>query len=46
MNDVGNSFRGVGNTIIDYIPNVLGALLLLLIAWIVATIVRAIFTKG
>ncbi|TWT06848.1 hypothetical protein FQV26_03295 [Planococcus sp. CPCC 101016] len=46
MNEVGNSFRGVGNTIIDYIPNVLGALLLLLIAWIVATIVRAIFTKG
>ncbi|MBT2569322.1 mechanosensitive ion channel [Planococcus sp. ISL-110] len=46
MNDVGNSFRGVGNTIIDYIPNVLGALLLLLVAWIVATIVRAIFTKG
>ncbi|ANU09936.1 putative integral inner membrane protein [Planococcus antarcticus DSM 14505] len=46
MNEVGNSFRGVGNTIIDYIPNVLGALLLLLMAWIVATIVRAIFTKG
>lgn len=46
MNDVGNSFRGVGNTIIDYIPNVLGALLLLLVAWVVATIVRAIFTKG
>ncbi|ALS77674.1 mechanosensitive ion channel [Planococcus kocurii] len=46
MNDIGNSFRGVGYTIIDYIPNVLGALLLLLIAWIVATIVRAIFTKG
>ncbi|WP_142827015.1 mechanosensitive ion channel [Planococcus soli] len=46
MNDVGNSFRGAGNTIIDYIPNVLGALLLLLIAWVVATIVRAIFTKG
>lgn len=46
MNEVGNSFRGVGNTIIDYIPNVLGALLLLLIAWVVATIVRAIFTKG
>ncbi|EGA89931.1 putative integral inner membrane protein [Planococcus donghaensis MPA1U2] len=46
MNDIGNSFRGVGNTIIDYIPNVLGALLLLLVAWIVATVVRAIFTKG
>lgn len=46
MNDIGNSFKSVGYTIIDYIPNVLGALLLLLIAWIVATIVRAIFTKG
>ncbi len=46
MNDIGNSFRGVGNTVIDYIPNVLGALLLLLVAWIVATIVKAIFTKG
>lgn len=45
-NDIGNSFRNVGNTIIDYIPNVLGALLLLLVAWIVATIVKAIFTKG
>ncbi|MDS8743081.1 hypothetical protein RLK13_00205, partial [Streptococcus pneumoniae] len=46
MNDVTNSFQNVGNTIINYIPNILGALLLLVVGWLVATIVKAIFSKG
>lgn len=46
LNDVTNSFQNVGNTIINYIPNIIGALLLLVVAWLVATIVKAIFSKG
>ncbi|WNS78535.1 mechanosensitive ion channel [Domibacillus sp. DTU_2020_1001157_1_SI_ALB_TIR_016] len=40
------AFRDMWYTIVNYLPNVLGALLLLVVAWLVATIVRAIFTKG
>ncbi|MCM3790520.1 mechanosensitive ion channel [Domibacillus indicus] len=40
------AFRDMWYTIVNYLPNVLGALLLLVVAWLVATIVKAIFTKG
>lgn len=40
------AFRDMWYTIVNYLPNVLGALLLLIVAWLVATIVKAIFTKG
>lgn len=46
MNNVGDSFRGMLDTMISYIPNIIGALLLLLLAWIIAMIVKGIFTKG
>lgn len=46
MNQVTGEFRSMFATIIDFLPNIIGAILLLLVAWIVASIVRAIFTKG
>lgn len=46
MNQFTGAFRDMGTTIVNFIPNVIGAILLLLVAWLVATIVRAIFTKG
>jgi hypothetical protein len=44
-NDITNSFRGMLDTLIAYIPNIIAALLLLLLAWIIALLVKNIFTK-
>src|SRR5690625_3120447 len=44
-NDITNSFRGMLDTLISYIPNIIAALLLLLLAWIIALVVKNIFTK-
>jgi hypothetical protein len=44
-NDITNSFRSMLDTIIAYIPNIIAALLLLLLAWIIALVVKNIFTK-
>lgn len=44
-NDLTNSFRGMLDTLISYIPNIIAALLLLLLAWIIALVVKNIFTK-
>ncbi|TWT09372.1 hypothetical protein FQV28_04515 [Planomicrobium sp. CPCC 101079] len=46
MNQVSGAFRDMFTTIVNFLPNVIGAILLLIVAWIVASIVRAIFTKG
>ncbi|TWT26380.1 mechanosensitive ion channel [Planomicrobium sp. CPCC 101110] len=46
MNQLSGAFRDMFTTIVNFLPNVIGAILLLLVAWIVASIVRAIFTKG
>jgi len=46
MNQVSGTFRGMFTTMVNFLPNIIGAILLLLVAWIVASIVRAIFTKG
>ncbi|PSL31062.1 putative transporter (transmembrane protein) [Planomicrobium soli] len=45
-NQVTGAFRDMFTTIVNFLPNVIGAILLLIVAWIVASIVRAIFTKG
>src|SRR5690625_1765459 len=44
-NHITNSFRGMLDTLIAYIPNIIAALLLLLLAWIIALLVKNIFTK-
>lgn len=46
MNQLSGAFRDMFTTIVNFLPNVIGAILLLLVAWIVASIVRAVFTKG
>ncbi len=45
MNDVNHSFQSAINSLIEAIPNVIVALLLLLLAWIVATVVKGIVVK-
>ncbi len=42
MNDLGNSFSQMLNNLIQAIPNVVAALLLLILAWIVAAISKGI----
>ncbi|WP_164217069.1 mechanosensitive ion channel [Virgibacillus sp. YIM 98842] len=44
-NDLTNSFQGMLDTLISFIPNIIAALLLLLLAWIIALAVKNIFTK-
>ncbi|HSI66755.1 MAG TPA: mechanosensitive ion channel [Planococcus sp. (in: firmicutes)] len=46
MNEFTGAFRDMWTTMINYLPNIIGALLLLLVAWVVAIIVRMIVTKG
>lgn len=46
MNEPTAAFRDMWNTMINYLPNIIGALLLLLVAWVVAIIVRMIVTRG
>jgi hypothetical protein len=44
-NDMTNSFQNMLDTLIAFIPNIIAALLLLLLAWIIAFTVKSIFTK-
>ncbi|GAB3792558.1 mechanosensitive ion channel [Virgibacillus kimchii] len=44
-NDITNSFRSMLDTMISFIPNIIAALLLLLLAWVIALIVKNLFTK-
>lgn len=46
LNDVANSIRNAFDQVVSSIPNLVYALLLLLLAWGVATIVRGILEKG
>ncbi|EKU50125.1 mechanosensitive ion channel [Staphylococcus massiliensis] len=46
MENIKDQFMGILKTIIDFIPNIISALVLLLVAWIVATIVKTIIVKG
>ncbi|MBB5181193.1 hypothetical protein HNQ44_002658 [Planomicrobium koreense] len=46
MNDITVAFRDMWYNVVNFLPNILGAILLLLVAWVVATIVRMIFQKG
>ncbi|MGD6831090.1 mechanosensitive ion channel [Sutcliffiella halmapala] len=45
MNETNHSFQSAISSLIEAIPNVIIALLLLLLAWIVATVVKGIFVK-
>lgn len=46
MNNIGSAFMDMFNSIIAFIPNLIGALLYLLLAWIIAVIVKNIIVKG
>lgn len=46
MNGISSAFQDMWYTVINFLPNLIGAILLLLVAWVVAVIVRAIFQKG
>lgn len=46
MNDIGEQFMSVLNSIIAFIPNLISAILFLLLAWIIAVIVKNIIVKG
>lgn len=46
MNNVTDAFQDMWYNIVNFLPNIIGAILLLLVAWVVATIVRMIFQKG
>ncbi|KAB8127384.1 mechanosensitive ion channel [Gracilibacillus oryzae] len=45
MNDLGHSFGNMINQVVQAIPNVIAALLLLLLAWVVAVIAKNIIQK-
>lgn len=46
MNNISDSFQSMLTQLIQAIPNVIYALLLLLLAWIIAKGVKALITKG
>lgn len=46
MNDFGSAFMDMFQNIISFIPNILGALLYLLLAWIIAVVVKNAIVKG
>jgi hypothetical protein len=46
MDNVGNSFQQGLNTFIDFLPRLLMGLLLILVAWVVATLVKKAIIKG
>lgn len=46
MGNVGDSFQRGLNTVIDFLPRLLMGLVLILIAWLVATLVKKAITKG
>ncbi|KFE42123.1 mechanosensitive ion channel [Staphylococcus agnetis] len=46
MNNVWGTFKGAIETIVNFIPNLISAILLLLLAWIIAVVVKNIIVKG
>lgn len=46
MNNVWSTFKGAIETIVNFIPNLISAILLLLLAWIIAVVVKNIIVKG
>lgn len=40
MNNVWGTFKGAIETIVNFIPNLISAILLLLLAWIIAVVVK------
>ncbi|MCC5894551.1 MAG: mechanosensitive ion channel [Alkalibacterium sp.] len=46
MNNVGDSFQRGLNTFIDFLPRLLMGIVLIIVAWIVATLVMKAITKG
>lgn len=46
MDNVGDSFQRGLNTFIDFLPRLLMGLLLILVAWVVATLVKKAIIKG
>lgn len=46
MSNIGDQFMSVLNSIIAFIPNLISAILFLLVAWIIAVIVKNIIVKG
>lgn len=46
VNRFTGEFHDMWYRIANFIPNILGAILLLVVAWLVATLIQAIFTKG
>lgn len=46
MSKILDSLMGALDSVISFIPNIIGALIFLLIAWIIAVIVKNIIIKG
>ena len=46
MNNVSDSFNSGLHSFFDFLPTLLGAVLLLFLAWIVATLVKKAVQKG
>ncbi|WP_457826483.1 mechanosensitive ion channel family protein, partial [Staphylococcus aureus] len=46
MNNVWSTFKEAIETIVNFIPNLISAILLLLLAWIIAVVVKNIIVKG
>lgn len=46
MNNIGDSFQRGFNTFVDYLPRLLMGIVLIIVAWLVATLVSKAITKG
>lgn len=46
MNNVGDTFQRGLNSFVDYLPRLLMGIVLIIVAWLVATIVKKAITKG
>ncbi len=46
MNEFTNSLQGLWSSFLAFLPNLLGAILLLVLAWLLATLVKKAIIKG
>ncbi|UEX90287.1 mechanosensitive ion channel [Staphylococcus ratti] len=46
MHNLWGTFKGAIETIVNFIPNLISAILLLLLAWIIAVIIKNVIVKG
>lgn len=46
MNNIGDSFQRALNTFVDFLPRLLMGIVLIIVAWLVATLVMKAITKG